>query len=152
MSADLPPSSRKRRLRVGAPFSMIRAPDRRRPGERDEVDPGVGDQILGNGVVGRGHHLEDAGGEVGPLRHQAADAGGVPRRVRRRLEDHRVPGGQRLSQLVDGHLEGIVPRDDGGHHAHRLLGHLAPTPLPKARALGEVALPLELVDELGRPA
>ena len=38
MVADLPPSSRKRRFIVAAPFSMIRLPTDRRPGEGDQVD------------------------------------------------------------------------------------------------------------------
>ncbi len=122
-----------------------------RASEGDEVHPWIGHQVLGYLVVRRRHHLEDAGREVGPLGDQPADTGGVPRCVRRGLEDHGVAGGQRRAELVERHLEGVVPRDDGGDDAGRLLDHRPPGPPPERRSDGEVALPLELVDVGRRP-
>jgi hypothetical protein len=71
--------------------------------------------------------------------------------VRRRLQDDRVAGGQALADLVDGDLEGVVPRHDGPHHAHGFLGDLAPAAGAEGGAFGQVALPGELVDEVRRP-
>jgi hypothetical protein len=67
------------------------------------------------------------------------------------LEDHRVAGGQGLADLVDGHLERVVPRHDRTDHPYSLLGDLAPTPGAEGGAFREVTLPDEFVDEVGGP-
>ena len=49
--ADLPPSSRKTRLMVAAPASMIRRPDRGGAGEAHHVDVGAGGEHLADRLV-----------------------------------------------------------------------------------------------------
>ena len=151
MSADLPPSSRKSRFSVGAPFSMIRRPT--------AVDP-VNEMRSTRGSVTRSSATwlsvvvttwkTPAGKSVRSATNRPILVA-FHGRVGGGLQDDRVAGGQRLADLVDGHLEGVVPGHDGGHHPHRLLEHPAPAAHPEGLSLGQVPLPGELVDEVGRP-
>jgi hypothetical protein len=122
-----------------------------RAGEGDHVDAGVDDQLLRDGVVGRRHDLQHARREVGFLGDQPAEVRGVERRVGSGLEDHRVAGGERRTDLRDGDLEGVVPRDDRGDDADGLLDDGAPAVAAERGAVGQLALPRELVDLRGGP-
>ena len=122
-----------------------------RAGERDQVDARIDHELLGHRVVRRGQHVDDAGRDVGLLGDEAADPGGVPRGVGGRLDDHGVAGGEGLAELLQRHLERVVPGDDRADHAGRLLDHLAPAAHAERLADRELALPLEVVDGLGRP-
>ncbi len=97
--------------------------------------------------------MSDAGRDVGPFGHEPADQGGVPRRVGGGLEHHRVAGGQCLAQLGQRDLEREVPRGDGPDHPGRLLDdHTGVGAAAEIGRVGQVGLPLELVDEPGRVA
>ena len=150
--ADLPPSSRKTRFMVAAPFSMIRRPTAVEP--VNEIMSTFGDSVSSSPIRWSDDvtMLITPGRDVGLLGDQAAEERRVPRRVRRRLHDHRVARRQGLADLVQRHLDGEVPRDDGADDADRL----APDPPRVDRArdahrVGQDGLPLELVDLLGRP-
>ena len=123
--ADLPPSSRNVRLRVAPPLSMIRLPTAVEPVNEIRSTFGGQRQLLADQVVGGGHDVEDTGREVGLLGDEAAEAGGVPRRVRRGLEDHGVAGGQGLPEFVQRHLEREVPGHNGTDDADGLLPDLS---------------------------
>ena len=99
MFADLPPSSRKSRFRVAAPFSMIRRPTAVEPVKEMRSTSGDERELLADQVVGRRDDVDDAGRDVGLLGDEAADEGGVPRRVGCGLQHDRVAGGQGLAQL-----------------------------------------------------
>ena len=73
---------------------------RGRAGERDEVDERADGELLADEVVGRRDDVEHARRDVGLLGDEAADAGGVPRRVGRGLEDDGVARGERLAELL----------------------------------------------------
>ena len=95
--------------------------------------------------------LTTPGGMSVRLGDQAPEARRVEGRVGRRLQHDRVPGGERLGELVDRDLEREVPRHDRADDAHRL----APD-LPRRQLTGEldervaeVGLPRILVDQLG---
>ena len=105
MSADLPPSSRKRRFMVAPPFSMMRLPVAVEPVNEMRSTSGLMVELLADQVVGRRDHVEDTRRDVGLLGDEAAEAGGVPRRVRRGLEDDGVARGERLAELLRRHLE-----------------------------------------------
>ena len=71
--------------------------------------------------------------------------------VGRGLQHHRVAGGQRLAQLVEGHLEREVPRHDRTDHADRLTPHLAGGQCAGEadHLVAQVGLPGVLVDQPG---
>ena len=151
--ADLPPSSRKTRFEGGRALLHDALADGRRSGERDQVDLRRKGQLLADEVVGRRHDVEDAGGDLRLIGDEAAEAGGVPWRVGRGLEDHGVAGGEGLPELVQRHLDGEIPRDDGTDDAHRLLPDL--TRVLRPAAIGDrrqVGPPCELVDQPQRVA
>ena len=85
------------------------------------------------------------------LGDQPPESSRVPRRVRGRLEDHRVAGRERLPDLLDRDFERIVPGNDRPDHAGRLLHHRALAVDPECVTVRELSLPLEAVDELRRP-
>ena len=132
----------------------MRRPTDGRPGERDEVDLRGEDELLGDGVVGRRDDVHDAGGDVGLLGDQPTEARRVERRLRRRLHDQRVPGGQRLPDLVEHDLDRIVPGHDRGDDADRLPPHASRRHLTGEldHRVAEIDLPRVLVDELRRVA
>ena len=149
MVADLPPSSRKTRLRVAAPFSMIRLPTAVEP--VNEIRSTLGDSVSSSPTRWSDDvtTLRTPGRELGLLGDEPPEPGGVPRRVRRRLEHHRVAGGQRLAELVQRDLEREVPRDDGSDDADGLLPDLPRVGgAPPVHDAGQVAAPRELVHEL----
>ena len=151
MVADLPPSSRKVRFMVAAPFSMMRCPTAVEP--VNEIMSTLGDRVSSSPIM----WSDDVTMLTTPGGMSVCSAMRRPRRVAFHgvsgagFSDHRVAGGQRLAQLVRGHLEREVPRDDGAHDADGL----PPDPPGVERALeaggvGQHRLPLELVDQLGR--
>ena len=82
---------------------------------------------------------------------QTPEAGRVEGRVGRRLQHDRVPGGERLRELVDADLEREVPRHDRADDADRLAPDL-PRGLLAGEAherVAEVGLPGVRVDQLG---
>ena len=151
MSADLPPSSRKSRLSVGAPAAMIRRPVAVEPVKEMRSTRGSTTSCSPTQMVRRRHHVDDPVGDVGLLGDQAADAGGRPRGVRRGLDHHGVAGGQGLAELVEEDLHRVIPRDDGADHTDGLLDHLLPALHAEGVVVGQRSLPLERVDVLGRP-
>ena len=97
-----------------------------RAGEGDHVHVRVLDQ-RGAGLGAAGDHVEDAVGQVlgrQPRQVQAGERGGGSR-----LEDHRVPGGQRRADLPHRHHQRVVPGRDLPHHPHRLAAHHRGVPL-----------------------
>ncbi len=88
-----------------------------RAGDRDHVDLVVDDQRLAR-LVAAADHVEHALGQQ--LRGQLGESHGGHGRSRRRLEHDRVAGRQRRTDLPDGHHQGVVPRRDLAHDAHRL--------------------------------
>ena len=114
----------------------------RRAGEADLVHPGVGRQQRAHRVLGRGHDVDHARGDVGLLGDEPPEHRGAPRGVRRRLEHHGVARGQGRPQLGQVDLVGHVPGGDGAHHP----GGLAPHPPvggdAEGRGVPEVGLPL----------
>ena len=78
-----------------------------------------GDRGAG-GAARAGHHVQDAGRET-RLERQLAEPQRGHRRVARRLEDRRVPGGERRRDLPAGHVHRVVPRDDQPADPDRLL-------------------------------
>ena len=92
----------EQRFMVGAPFAMMRCRSAVEPVNEMRSTRGSIDELLADQVVGRRDDVDDARRDVGLLGDEAAEAGGVPRRVGRRLEDHGVAGGQRLAELVRG--------------------------------------------------
>ncbi len=104
-------------------------------------------------MVRRGHDVDHTGRDVGPFGHEPADEGGVPRRVGRGLEHHRIAGRECLAQLGERDLEREVPRGDGPHHPGRLLDdHAGVGAAAEVGRVGQGGLPLELVDEPDRIA
>ncbi len=149
--ADLPPSSRKTRVRVCRALLHDPLPHGGGAGERDQVDLGRDGQLFADEVVRRGHDVENARGEVGLLGHEAAQPSGVPRRVGGRLEDDRVARRESLAQLVQRDLDGEVPRHDRADDPDRLLPHLPGVGrAPPVDRLGQIGAPVELVDQLDR--
>ena len=88
---------------------------RRRPRERDLVDPGIPDQQLRDLTIG-GDHVQHPGRQsdgLGDLRQYV----GLTGRLRGALEHDRAPGEQGGSDLVGDHHQRTVPGDDGPDHA-----------------------------------
>ena len=78
---------------------------------------------------------------------------GVPRRVRRRLEDHGVAGGEGLPELVEDHLNREVPGHERAHDPDRLLPDLTRVGrAPAVDDLAQVGPPGKLVNEFHRVA
>ena len=139
--ADLPPSSRKTRLSVAAPFSMIRLPVAVDP--VNEIRSTLGDSVSSSPTRWSDDvtTLTTPGGDVGLLGDEAPEAGGVPGRVGRGLQDHGVARGQDRAHLVERDLDRVVPRHDGADDAHRLLDDAAPAGHPHLLAVGEATAP-----------
>ena len=121
-------------------------------GEADLVHPGVGGQQGADRVLGRRDDVDHTGRDVGLLGDQAAEHGGAPRRVGRRLEDHGVAGGQGRPQLGQVDLVGDVPRGDGPDHAGGLAADPAVRGDAHGRGVPEVGLPLVALGQVGHPS
>src|SRR4029453_13557815 len=87
-------------------------PDQRRARKGDEIDLRGERELLANQVVGGADDVDDAWWDVRALHDQATEARRVEGSVRGRLEHDRVAGGQRLGELVDRHLERVIPGND----------------------------------------
>ena len=122
----------------------------RRAGEGDHVHPGVGGEDLAHQVVGRGDHVDHAGGDVGLLGDEPAQEGGRPRGVGGRLQHDGVPRRQGGAELGQVQVEGEVPGGDGAHHADGLPADEAALGLAEDLADGQPVLVLVLVG-LRRP-
>ena len=154
MVADLPPSSRKRRFIVAAPFSMIRLPTTVEP--VNEIRSTFGDSVSSSPTKWSDAvttFTTPAGMSV-LLGDQPAQAGRVERRVRRRLQHDGVAGCQRLAELLDRDLEREVPRHDRADHADGFPPHLPGGVHAGERdhRVAERRLPRVFVDQLGRVA
>ena len=138
---------------VAAPFSMMRLPTAVEP--VNEIRSTSGDSVSSSPTRWSDEvtTLTTPAGCRCCSAIEPAEQRGVPRRVGRGLEHDGVAGGERLAELVDRDLEREVPRHDGADDAHRLLrrsggGRVA----LHVGGVGEVGLPRELVDQLGRVA
>ena len=115
---------------VAAPFSMMRCPTAVEP--VNEIMSTLGDSVSSSPT----RWSDDVTTLTTPAGMSVCSAISRPRNVAFHgvsgagLSDDRVAGGQRLAQLVQRHLDGEVPRDDGAHHTDRL----APDPPGVERA------------------
>ena len=87
-------------------------------GDRDHADLRMAHEAGADRFAVAGDDVEDAGGE--DVGGELGEAQRGERRLLRRLEDHRVAGGQRRADLPDRHHQRVVPRRDRGDDAHRL--------------------------------
>ena len=109
MAADLPPSSRVTGRR-SSPQRPAIPPRGRAAGEAHLVDAGMPHEVLTD-LTSRGDDVHYALGQRGGfdrLGEHVREEGGL----RRGLEDHGAPGGERGRELRDRDEEGHVPRDD----------------------------------------
>ncbi len=97
------------------------AADRRRAGERHDVDVGMRRQLGADRVVGRREHVHDAGRDVGRLGDELAERERRPRRVGRALEHDGAAGRERGRELRERELDRVVVRGDRADDAGRLL-------------------------------
>ena len=125
IAADLPPSSRKTRLRVSLAAAMIAPPGRGRTGEGDHVDVGAGGQHRTDLGIRRAQHVDHAGGDVGVVGDQLAERERDERGVGRALEHHGAARGERGRQLRQRELVGVVVGDDRRDDARGFLLHPA---------------------------
>ena len=93
-------------------------PGRRRPGQRDEADIGMLDELRPGGLAVAADHVEDAGRE--DLRAPLGQLQGGDRGRLGRLQDDRVAGRQSRADLPDRHHQRVVPGGDLADHADRL--------------------------------
>ena len=139
--ADLPPSSRKTRFSVAAPFSMMRLPTAVEPVKEITSTRGSVDQhFAGHGGIGGADHVEYARREAGFGRQFAHDRA-HQRRVRRGLQHHGAAGEQRGDDLADVDVQRHVPRRDRADHAQRFVHHDAVADRRRVRCGGRGPLP-----------
>ncbi len=101
-------------------------PDRGGAGEADLADIGVLHQPPAGVRPGAHHHVENTLGQTG-LEGQLPEAERGQGRQLGRLEHHRVPTGQRRSQLPAGDEQREVPGGDQADHTQRFVeGHRHP--------------------------
>ncbi|MCY1421142.1 hypothetical protein D9M71_367880 [compost metagenome] len=86
--------------------------------QRDHAHFRVGHQRAAHGRATAEHQVEHAGRE--DLGGQLAQAQGGQRGLLGGLEHHRVAGGQGRGDFPGDHHQRVVPRRDGGDHAHRV--------------------------------
>ena len=92
------------------------------------VDAVVGDQVLADAAVGAANVLERRRRGTPPSQHACAISEGGAGRLRRRLEDHGVAGGQRREHSAGGNGEREVPgRDDRDDTEWFEFGAVAPS-------------------------
>ena len=121
IAADLPPSSSVQRFSCSPHSAAICLPATVRPGERDLVDVGVGDEVLADLAAGL-HDVEHARRQPGLLQRLGQEVR-VERRLRRRLEHDGRARRERRRQLQHGDEQRHVPRHDGADDADRLAAH-----------------------------
>ena len=118
-------------------------------GKRDQVHVGRQREVFPEQMVRRGDDVDHAGGYIGLVGDHPPEQGGIPRRVRSRLEHHGVACRKGLGKLVDRHFKGEIPGHDGTDDAHRLPPDAARVDLPLvALPVRHLHFPLELVHEL----
>ena len=98
-------------------------PGRGRAREGDLVHVGVLDQRRAGHLAEPGDDVEDAGRDAG-LERQPAELEARERGELGRLQDDRVPGGERGRALAAGDVEREVPGDDHPDDAGRLAAHV----------------------------
>ncbi len=127
------------------------ATDRRRAGEGNNVDVGMGRELHTDRVVGRRDHIDDARGNVGGFGDELAERERGPRRVGRALEHHRASRRERGRELRERELDRVVVRRDRSDDPRAFL--LDPTVVParKRVALAEVFDELVALDQVGVP-
>ena len=128
------------------------AADRRRAGERHDVDVGVRRQLGADRVVGRREHVHDAGRDVGRLGDELAERERRPRRVGRALEHDRAAGRERGRELRERELDRVVVRGDRADDAGGLLLDPAVVPARERVALAEVLDEVVALEQIGVPA
>ncbi len=108
----------------------------RRAGEADPPDPPVADQRCADLFTDPLHHVEHPRRDARLVR-QVGEQRARQRRPFRRLEDHRVAGGQRRRALPGGEHERCVPRRDhdrrAGRHPQHPVGRAVRRPDPFGR-------------------
>ncbi len=114
----------------------------RRTGEGHQIHPGIGCQLLTEGMVRRGNDVDDSGRDVGLFGDHAAEDCRTPRCVRRGLEHHGVPGRQCGAEFGQVDLVGDVPRSDGTDDSGGLAADPAMRRDTKWGRVAEVAFPL----------
>ena len=120
MLGDLPPSSSVTRFNVSAPVRMMILPTSFEP-----VNPTL--STFGWDVSGAPHVSPNPVSTFSTpagkprLLQDLRDLERGQRRLLGGLQDHRAPGRDRRRHLLHGHHHRVVPRRDGGGHAHRLL-------------------------------
>ena len=152
IAADLPPSSRKTRFRVGAAAAMIARPVAVEPVNDTMSTRGSVTSIAATCVVPRGDHVEHPRWQVGVLGGQPAELARQPRCVRRRLEHDRAAGRQRRADLGQVDLGRDVPGRDRGDDTDRLAAYRPPARDPHRRRDAEVGLVVVGLGEVGDPA
>ena len=125
MVADFPPSSRKRRFIVAAPFSMIPCPTAVEPVNEMRSTFGEIVGLFTDKMIGRRHDVDPSRGDVGVVGDQPAQTCCIEGRVRCRLKDDRVAGGERLAEFLNGDFEREVPWHDRADDPHRFAPHVA---------------------------
>ena len=150
MVADLPPSSRKRRFIVAAPFSMIRLPTTVEPVK--EITSTFGDSVSSSPTK-----WSDAVTTLTtPAGISVVSAISRPIRVALNgvfgagLRTTVLPVASAWAEFLDGHLEREVPRHDRADHTEWFAPHLASRHLTGEgdERVAEVGLPRVFVDQL----
>ena len=151
--ADLPPSSRKTRFRVAAPFSMMRLPVAVEPvneirstrGRAVSSSPTRWSDEVTTLTTPAGMSVFSATSRPSRVAFHGVSGAGLRTVV--------LPVARTWAELVEGDLEREVPRDDGADDARSAPSTTrAAAAHAEGLAVGQRALPRELVDHLGRPA
>ena len=128
------------------------APDRRRAGERHDVDVGMRRQLGADLGIGGREHVDDARRDLGRLGDELAERERRPRRVGRALEHHRAPGGERGRELRERELDRVVVRRDRADDAGGLLLDPPVVPARERVALAEVLDEVVALEQIRVPA
>ena len=128
------------------------AADRRRAGERHDVDVGMRRQLGADRGVGRREHVHDAGRDVGRLGDELAERERRPRRVGRALQHDGAAGRERRRELRERELDRVVVRRDRADDAGGFLLDPAVVPARERVALAEVLDEVVALEQIGVPA
>ncbi|MNC17859.1 hypothetical protein D3C75_657500 [compost metagenome] len=102
---------------VGGAGNDVRAGGNR-TGQRHHAHFRVSDQWAADGRTTAEHQVEYAGRE--DIRRQFSQAQGCQRSLFRRFEHHGITGGEGRGDFPGDHHQWVVPRRNGGDHAHRI--------------------------------
>ncbi|GBC87500.1 hypothetical protein HRbin12_01510 [bacterium HR12] len=124
----LAPELERDRGEVGAGGRRDEPPRGDRPGERDPVHAGMGDEGRAGLLADPLDHVEGAVRQP-RLPRDVGEERGREGRPLRRLQHHRVAGRQGRREPPGGQHEGRVPRRDDRRHARRVPGDALTVPL-----------------------